>query len=75
MVAGQPYKHLLDPDQTAKMIKFAVRKPHMNAESIVAKGFQTIGIDAKQNPTLVRDQLTVRLFLANAFFRLISESK
>lgn len=33
--------------QTQNMIKFAVRKPVMNAESIVTSGLQTLGVGSE----------------------------
>ena len=34
ILPGQPYRALLQPDQTSEMIKFAARYPHQNAMSI-----------------------------------------
>ncbi|KAL4957388.1 ribonuclease H-like domain-containing protein [Aspergillus filifer] len=50
---GQPAKSKLSPDQTRKMLNFAVRNPGANARSIVEKGQKTLGIGASANPTLV----------------------
>ena len=48
---GQPYNRKLSPDHTAQMINFAVRRPHMNAESITRDGPGHLGlgtpVDAK----------------------------
>ena len=43
----------LSPQQTAQMIKFAVRKPTYNAQDIAASGGRLLGFDPI-NPTLVR---------------------
>lgn len=50
---GQACNTKLKPDQTANMIRFAVRKPGANAQSIVRDGFTIAGLTAS-NPILVR---------------------
>ena len=53
VMPGQPAMAKLSPGQTAQMIKFAVRKPTYNAQTIAASGGQLLGFDPT-NPTLVR---------------------
>lgn len=52
---GQPAKTKLSPQQTQKMIQFAVRSPGENANSIMEKGTQVLGIKPRLNNTLVSD--------------------
>lgn len=52
---GQPAKSKLSPNQTAEMIKFAVRSPGENADSIVNQGLGVLGIRPGVNGTLVRE--------------------
>ncbi|KAH8692202.1 ribonuclease H-like domain-containing protein [Talaromyces proteolyticus] len=54
VTAGQPANKKLTPDQTASMIKFAVRSPGENAESIVKQGTQLLGFGPRPNDTLAR---------------------
>jgi len=42
---GQPSATKPIPTQTQQMIRFAVRKPAQNAQSIVTKGARVMGID------------------------------
>ena len=51
VMAGQISKLKLDTEQTKAMISFAVRDPHLNAKSIMEKGFVTLGF--KDNNRLV----------------------
>ena len=53
VLPGQPADAKLTPDQTSKMITFAVRPPKANATSIVGRGLASLGLDP-QNPTLVK---------------------
>lgn len=53
VLPGQPSNAKLSPSQTAQMIKFAVRKPVFNAESIVTSGAQVIGATPQLNSCLV----------------------
>jgi eukaryotic translation initiation factor 2C len=53
VLPGQPSNAKLSPKQTSEMIKFAVRKPADNAESIVTKGVQVIGVSPQLNACLV----------------------
>ncbi|KAL4883725.1 ribonuclease H-like domain-containing protein [Aspergillus karnatakaensis] len=50
---GQPAKAKLTANQTREMMKFAVRGPAQNAQSIVTKGIETIGLGNPANPTLL----------------------
>jgi eukaryotic translation initiation factor 2C len=53
VMPGQPANAKLSPAQTQQMIRFAVRKPTYNAQSIVMSGGQLLGFDPT-NATLVR---------------------
>lgn len=44
VLPGQPARAALNSNQTAEMIKFAVRRPVQNAESITVSGLRTLGI-------------------------------
>jgi hypothetical protein len=52
VLPGQQSNSKLTPQQTQQMIRFAVRKPNENAQSIVTSGAQLLGFDPN-NPTLV----------------------
>ena len=54
VVPGQVTRAKLSAAQTQQMIKFAVRKPALNAQSIVTKGVQILGFGPPVNSTLVR---------------------
>lgn len=47
VLSGQPSTAKLTGDQTAKMIGFAVRRPHQNADSILQDGFDTVGLSSQ----------------------------
>ena len=51
---GQNSQSKLEPAQTAQMIKFAVRKPWQNANSITQEGVRTVGLLPQENVNLVR---------------------
>lgn len=53
VLPGQSAMAKLDGDQTRNMIKFAVRGPWLNAESIVNDGLKTGGLSSQTNPLLV----------------------
>jgi len=53
VLPGQPSRSKLSASQTQQMIRFAVRKPTHNAQSIVTAGARMLGF-APTNPTLVR---------------------
>ncbi|KAJ9601979.1 hypothetical protein H2200_013538 [Cladophialophora chaetospira] len=48
---GQPFKAELLPSQTQSMIRFAVRKPANNAQSLVNEGVRMIMLNQTPNPT------------------------
>ncbi|OAQ64402.2 RNA interference and silencing protein [Pochonia chlamydosporia 170] len=45
VLPGQPANKQLTPSQLQQMIKFAVRRPAQNAQSITASGVRTLGVD------------------------------
>lgn len=45
LVKGRSVKTKLDPEEAQAMINFACRAPSLNAQSIVTKGRQTLGLD------------------------------
>ncbi|KAL8792281.1 MAG: hypothetical protein Q9195_005160 [Heterodermia aff. obscurata] len=51
VLPGQPAKSKLSPFQTAQMIRFAVRRPPYNAQSIATSGGRLLGFEPT-NPTL-----------------------
>ena len=53
VLPGQPAGSKLSPAQTQQMIKFAVRGPAQNAQSIVMNGARVLGINPPTNTTLV----------------------
>jgi eukaryotic translation initiation factor 2C len=57
VVPGQPSNAKLSPDQTAQMIKFAVRKPNENAEFIASAGYKLLGFNG-ESPALVSISLS-----------------
>ncbi|OJJ41764.1 hypothetical protein ASPWEDRAFT_285619 [Aspergillus wentii DTO 134E9] len=46
VLPGQPSNSKLSPSQTQRMIRFAVRKPAQNAQSIITSGVQTLGLES-----------------------------
>ncbi|KFY31959.1 hypothetical protein V493_00653 [Pseudogymnoascus sp. VKM F-4281 (FW-2241)] len=46
VIPGQSSMKKLDPDQTAHMIRFACRRPHLNAQSITSDGLAVLGFDS-----------------------------
>ena len=46
----------LNPNQTAEMIRFACRRPHLNAKSITSDGLGVLGLDPASNSSLVSDE-------------------
>ena len=60
VVPGQAYNGQLDPNQTQHMIRFAVRRPWENANSIVDQGFQTAGLSPQGNILLVGFLMAIR---------------
>ncbi|KNG46913.1 Stem cell self-renewal protein Piwi [Stemphylium lycopersici] len=59
VVPGQPSHAKLDASQTQQMIRYAVRKPWDNAQSILDEGISTVGLDANTNIMLRSFGLTV----------------
>ena len=55
---GQPAVTKLYPAQTQQMIRFAVRRPARNAQSIVTTGNRLLGLE-QANPTLVSTRLNL----------------
>lgn len=53
-MTGQNSQSKLDPGQTQQMIRFAVRKPWENADSISRDGVRTLGLLPQTNAKLVR---------------------
>lgn len=51
---GQNSQLKLDPAQTQQMIRFAVRKPLENVNSITQEGVRTVGLLPQANVNLVR---------------------
>ena len=52
---GQSAGIVLPPRQTQEMIKFAVRKPWENFNSIIKDGVPTVGLFTEGNPQMVSD--------------------
>ena len=53
VLPGQASMKKLSADQTAAMIRFACRKPLLNAQSITFDGPQVLGLLPASNPLLV----------------------
>ena len=53
VLPGQPSGAKLSPAQTQQMIRFAVRRPTQNAQSIITRGARILGIEPPTNTTLV----------------------
>lgn len=56
VIPGQPSKRVLSPNQTSQMIRFAARRPHQNAESIVKQGLAVLGIGKSDAYGVAADQ-------------------
>ncbi|KAI9675940.1 MAG: hypothetical protein M1829_003178 [Trizodia sp. TS-e1964] len=59
VLPGQASMKTLSPDQTASMIRFACRRPVLNATSITADGPKVLGLLAPSNPLLVSFGISV----------------
>lgn len=59
IVPGQSSQAKLDPDQTARMIEFAVRRPWINAQSIEQDGTKIVGLSPERNPDINRFGVTI----------------
>jgi eukaryotic translation initiation factor 2C len=53
VLPGQSSMKKLSPDQTANMIRFACRKPFLNASSFTLDGPEVLGLLPGQNSVLV----------------------
>ncbi len=60
VLPGQVARAKLTGVQTSEMIKFAVRKPYQNAQSITSSGQRTLGLSS-QNATLVSSLFSISL--------------
>jgi eukaryotic translation initiation factor 2C len=65
VLPGQPSGAKLSPSQTQNMIRFAVRKPAQNAQSIVLDGSRVVGFQPNPNTTLVGDHTLILLRATN----------
>lgn len=64
LVRGRPIKTKLEPQEADAMIRFAARPASLNAQSLVTKGRQTLGLDqsltlGKFNVSVDKELLTV----------------
>ena len=50
IIAGQPLGRRLSSKETAQMIRYACNPPRVNAETIVNKGFPTLGLNPVGSP-------------------------
>lgn len=74
VVPGQCANSKLDPTQTQQMIRFAVRKPGENANSIVYEGLSTVGLTST-NGLLNRFGVSVNPNLITVQGRVLDEPK
>jgi eukaryotic translation initiation factor 2C len=56
VLPGQSSMKKLSPDQTASMIRFACRRPFLNAKSITEDGPEVLGLLPGSNSVLVSDE-------------------
>ena len=59
VLPGQSSMKKLGPDQTALMIRFACRKPILNAKSITEDGLEVLGLLPGSNSVLVSGDLII----------------
>ncbi|RYP01251.1 hypothetical protein DL764_006254 [Monosporascus ibericus] len=52
VIGGQRASSKLDEEQRQMMTKFSIRLPKINAESIVSKGLETVGLNPNCNPKI-----------------------
>jgi hypothetical protein len=72
---GQTSTSKLTPQQTKEMITFAVRKPWMNAQSIVSAGPGTIGMTPQANPLLANFGISMDRELITVHGRVLPSAK
>ncbi|EKG13696.1 Argonaute/Dicer protein PAZ [Macrophomina phaseolina MS6] len=75
VMPAQPSKAKLDGDQTAQMIKAAVRQPWQNANSIMKDGYQTVGLSQEGNLQLAEFGITVPKGLITVEGRVLNQPK
>lgn len=75
VLPGQAYNGQISPNQTQQMIRFAVRRPWENANSIVGQGFQTVGLSPQGNILLGRFGISVPQKLITVQGRVLTEPK
>ncbi|KAL9010648.1 MAG: hypothetical protein Q9173_004437 [Seirophora scorigena] len=75
VMPGQNSQAKLDPAQTQQMIRFAVRKPWENANSIVQEGLPTVGLLPQTNVKLGRFGVSVTARLITVPGRVLNEPK
>ena len=72
VIPGQPCNAKLDPSQTQQMIRFAVRKPYENAQSIVDTSPKVVGLNSTINPILGRFGVRINASLITVPGRVLS---
>ncbi|PWY71079.1 protein PIWIL3 [Aspergillus sclerotioniger CBS 115572] len=72
---GQPANTKLSPEQTSSMIRFAVRPPNANAESIVTQGTDVLGLEGSKNPILAQFGVENELQLITVLGRVLPAPK
>ncbi|KAL8294351.1 hypothetical protein RB597_007939 [Gaeumannomyces tritici] len=75
VIPGQCANSKLDPTQTQQMIRFAVRKPGDNANSIVYEGLSTIGLSNNTNSLLSQFGVSINPGLITVPGRVLDEPK
>lgn len=72
---GQSTSAKLSPDQTQKMIDFAVREPFVNAQTIVNNGPRTVGMLQQGNPLLANFGVSMDKDLITVYGRVLPPAK
>ncbi|KAL9131513.1 MAG: hypothetical protein Q9217_000592 [Psora testacea] len=75
VMPGQSTQSKLDPAQTQQMIRFAVRKPWENANSIIQDGPRTVGLLPQANVKLGGFGISVTARLITVPGRILTEPK
>lgn len=75
VLPGQSAMAKLSGDQTRNMIRFAVRGPWLNAESIVNDGLRTGGLSSQTNPLLAQFGMSAGQSLITVPARVLAEPK